>query len=189
MKVTAEINIASDYRYFICNTSVIKNSVKMMKDRKMEQQIMNNGKSYKLQHTNDEADIRRQMEEHVKALCSMDLEGVMLIYAPDIVSFDVDGTYLGAEAKRGAWANVFSIIEPPIDYEIQDLNITAGEDVAFCHSINRLSGTLKNGRKIGSWVRYTACFRKIGGKWLIAHEQVSFPVDFGSGKALLDLKP
>jgi len=148
----------------------------------MKNQIKNDGKVYKLRHEADEANIRRQIENLVKALCNMDLQGVMAIYAPGIVSFDVEGTYLGAEAKRKAWLNVFSIIEPPLDYEIRDLTITAGDDVAFAYSYNRLSGKLKKGQQIGSRVRYTACFRKIDGIWLIAHEQVSVPADFESGR-------
>ncbi len=44
-------------------------------------------------------------------------------------------------------------------------------------------------RGIGPWVRYTAGFRKIDGNWLIAHDQVSVPADFGSGRALLNLEP
>lgn len=31
--------------------------------------------------------------------------------------------------------------------------------------------------------------RKINGKWLIVHEQLSVPVDLASGKAMMDLKP
>ncbi|MFZ0452923.1 MAG: nuclear transport factor 2 family protein [Ignavibacteriaceae bacterium] len=154
----------------------------------MEQQTMNNGKSYKLQNAIDETDIQRQIEDHVKALCNMDLEGLMSIYSPDIVSFDVEGTYLGTEAKRKAWVNVFSMIEPPLNYEIRDLTITIGSDVAFAYSYNRLSGKMKNGQQIGYWVRYTACFRKINGNWLIVHEQVSVPVDIENGRVLLDFK-
>ncbi len=149
---------------------------------------MNNGKSYKLQNAIDETDIQRQIEDHVKALCNMDLEGLMSIYSPDIVSFDVEGTYLGTEAKRKAWVNVFSMIEPPLNYEIRDLTITIGSDVAFAYSYNRLSGKMKNGQQIGYWVRYTACFRKINGNWLIVHEQVSVPVDIENGRVLLDFK-
>ncbi len=145
-------------------------------------------KDYSLQAI-DETEIRRQIDNLVEGLCNMDLGKVMTIYAPDIVSFDVEGTYLGVEMKRKAWVNVFSLIEPPLDYEIQGLTITAGEDVAFSYSRNRLSGKLKNGQQIGSWVRYTACFQKIDGNWLIRHEQVSVPVDFENGRVLLDLKP
>jgi ketosteroid isomerase-like protein len=64
-----------------------------------------------------------------------------------------------------------------------------GDDVAFCHSLNRVSGTLRNGHRSDFWVRWTACFRKIDGTWLIAHDQVSVPVDLQSGRALLDLEP
>ncbi len=38
-------------------------------------------------------------------------------------------------------------------------------------------------------MRSTMCFRKIEGTWLIAHDQISAPLDLASGKALLDLEP
>ncbi len=155
----------------------------------MEQLKMMEKMNYSRQQAVDETRIRRQIENQVKALCSMDTEKVMLIYAQDVISFDVEGTYLGAEEKKRAWVNVFSTVEPPLNYEIRNLNITVGGGVAFSHSYNRLSGKLKNGKQIGPWVRYTACFRKIDGSWLIAHEQVSVPIDFENGKALLNLQP
>jgi hypothetical protein len=31
--------------------------------------------------------------------------------------------------------------------------------------------------------------RKLDGRWLITHEQVSVPIDMDSGNALLDLEP
>ena len=149
----------------------------------MEQLKMMKKMNYSRQQAVDETRIRGQIENQVKALCSMDTEKLMSIYAPDVVSFDVEGTYLGAEEKRKAWVNVFSMVEPPLNYEIRDLSITVGGGVAFSHSRNRMSGKLKNGQQIGPWVRYTACFRKIGGDWLIAHEQVSVPVDFKNSRA------
>jgi len=51
-----------------------------------------------------------------------------------------------------------------------------GDDVAFGHSLNRVSGTLKNGNRTDFWLRWTACFRKIDGNWLVAHDQVSVPI-------------
>ena len=151
----------------------------------------NSGGGMAAQRATDEADIRRQLDEWAKAIGAMDLERVMPIYAPDIVSFDLEPPlqYSGAEAKRKAWARVFAMYQPPLQYEIRELSVTLSDDVAFSHSLNRLSGTLKNGHRTGSWVRYTACFRKIDGKWLIAHEQISAPVDPASGRAFLDLKP
>jgi uncharacterized protein (TIGR02246 family) len=139
----------------------------------------------------DEADIRRRIDTGIQAIRAMDLEGVMALYAPDLVSFDIEPPlrHMGPAAKRKNWVAVFAAYQSPLGYEIHDLTITAGDDVAFSHSLNRISGTLKNGHRSEVWVRWTACFRKIEGAWLIAHDQVSVPVDFQSGRAMLDLEP
>ncbi len=90
---------------------------------------------------------------------------------------------------RERWEEVFSSLPGPVGYEIADLSITVGEDMAFTHSFNRASATLPTGQQIGTWVRWTACWRKIRGQWLLVHDQVSVPVDVQTGKAALDLKP
>ncbi|GHO60299.1 YybH family protein [Ktedonobacter robiniae] len=140
---------------------------------------------------NDEAEIKRAIEHYVEALRAKDLDGVMAIYAPELVSFDIVPPlqYVGADAYRKHWGDGISSIPGPINYEIVDLSITVGDDVAFAHSFNRLTATMPNGQKIGNWLRWTACFQKIDGKWLIVHMQASVPVDMATGKAVLDLKP
>ena len=143
------------------------------------------------QRASHEADIQQRIATCVEALHAMDLAGVMALYAPDIVSFDIVPPlrHVGAEAKRKQWVDAFAMYQPPLGYEFRDVTITVGDDVAFCHSLNRVSGTLQNGHRSEFWVRWTACFRKIDGIWLIAHDQVSVPVDFETGRALLDLAP
>ena len=139
----------------------------------------------------DEADIRQRINKAVEAIRAMDLEGVKPIYAPDIVSFDIVPPlqHVGAEAKWKNWEEVFTAYRSPLGYEIRDLTITVAGDVAFGHSLNRISGTLRNGDRSGFWVRWTTCFRKIDGTWLIVHDQVSVPLDVQSGRALLNLEP
>ena len=61
--------------------------------------------------------------------------------------------------------------------------------MAFTHSLNRIYGTLKNGGTTDMWVRATTGFRNLDGTWLITHDQVSVPIDFGTGTALRDLTP
>jgi ketosteroid isomerase-like protein len=61
--------------------------------------------------------------------------------------------------------------------------------VAFSYCAHRIKGALKTGQQTDWWLRWTACYRKTNGKWLIVHEQVSVPVDLGNGTAMLDLKP
>jgi ketosteroid isomerase-like protein len=143
------------------------------------------------QPTADEADVRRRIGVLAQSIRAMDLEGVMSNYAPDIVSFDVQPPLrqAGAAGKRKNWVEAFAVFQPPLDYEIRDLTIAVSGDVAFAYSINRLSGSLSNGTRSGIWVRATLCFRKIDGSWLIEHDHASVPLDFASGKALLNLEP
>jgi uncharacterized protein (TIGR02246 family) len=140
---------------------------------------------------NDEAEIQRLLDEGIRSLRDKNIEGVMSLYAPEVVTFDIVPPlrYLGADALRKLWEEVFFVYQGPIDYEIHDLTITVGDDVAFSYSLNRISGTLNTGQKTDLWLRWTACWRSINGKWLIVHHQNSVPVDLQTGRAVLDLKP
>ncbi len=140
---------------------------------------------------NDEAAIQKLLDDGIRSLCHKDIEGLMSMFAEEVVTFDIVPPlrYVGADALRKLWEAVFSSFQGPIGYEIHDLNITVGDDVAFTHSLNRISGTMNTGQQTDLWLRWTACFRKINGKWLIVHHQNSVPVDLEHGKAVLDLKP
>ncbi len=139
----------------------------------------------------DEAQIRQLIDGLAKALRAKDINGVMSNYAPDVVVFDIVPPlrYLGADAYRKNWEEWFATWQGPIGYEIRDLSITAGDEVAFSYSLNRISGTKKNGERPDVWIRVTACYRKINGKWLITHDHVSVPFDMETFKASVDLKP
>jgi ketosteroid isomerase-like protein len=143
------------------------------------------------QRTTDEADIRQRIDRLAAAIRAMDLDAVMPIYAADLVSFDIVAPlrHVGAAAKRKNWIAAFAMYRRPLDYEIRDLTIIMGGDVAFGHSLNRIGGTLKAGGRNELWLRWTTGFRKIDGNWLIVHDHVSVPADFASGAALLNLAP
>lgn len=143
------------------------------------------------QAATDEADIRQRLDKFLEAVRAMDIEGVRPIYAPDLVSFDIVPPlqHLGAEAKLDNWRNVFAAYRPPLGYEMRGFTIAVGGDIAFGRSFNRISGTLKNGKRSDYWVRWTTGYRKIDGVWLIVHDQVSVPMDPESGEALRNLEP
>jgi uncharacterized protein (TIGR02246 family) len=140
---------------------------------------------------NDEAAIREMVDGFVKAIRAKDITRVMSVFAQDVVSFDIAPPlqHGGGDVFMKRWQELFDSYQGAIDYEVRDLHITASNDVAFSHSLNRVGGMLQNGRKSDRWLRWTAGYRKTEGKWLIVHEQVSVPVDVRSGKAVLDLKP
>ncbi|WP_043622960.1 YybH family protein [Nonomuraea candida] len=139
----------------------------------------------------NEAEIRGRIGEIVEGLRAKDLEALKRLYSTDIVSFDIESPLqdVGIEAKLRNWAKVFTLFER-VDYELRDLTLTVGDEVAFGHAFGRLSGTLAGGPATGgTWVRVTFGFRKIGGAWWITHDQVSLPIDIQSGRAMTGLEP
>ncbi|MBO0827210.1 MAG: nuclear transport factor 2 family protein [Streptosporangiales bacterium] len=143
------------------------------------------------QHEQDEAAIRQQIGKIVEGLRGKDLEVLRHLYAADVVSFDVEPPlqHVGIAAKLKNWENVFAIFQD-IRYEVRDLTLTVGDQVAYGYAFGRLGGTLENGAATsGMWVRATFCFRKVDDTWLIAHDQVSVPLDISSGRGVTDLEP
>jgi uncharacterized protein (TIGR02246 family) len=139
----------------------------------------------------DEAQIRALIEARVKAVRARNIDATVESVTPDLLVFDVVNPlfYHGRDAERKRTQEWFSSFQGPIGYEIADLVIATGEDVAFSHGLNRYSGTTTDGGELGMWVRVTTCYRKIEGKWMITHEHQSVPFDMESGKASLDLEP
>ena len=138
-----------------------------------------------------EAQIRLQINQIAEGIRAQDLEGLERLYTADVVSFDIEPPlqHVGVAAKMKNWSNVFTFFRDAT-YEVRDLNLTVGDDVAFGHGFGRLSGTLRNGTATsGMWVRATFCFQQVDGNWLIAHDQVSVPLDMASGKGVTDLQP
>jgi ketosteroid isomerase-like protein len=88
-----------------------------------------------------------------------------------------------------ALGDAFGSFVGAIAYEVHDLRVVVGGDIAFTHSLNRKSGTLANEQTSEQWLRWTACWRKADDRWLITHEHVSVPVDPATGDALLHLTP
>src|SRR5579859_418280 len=97
------------------------------------------------------------------------------------------------EPGQNGLRNWFAGFDGPIEYEVRDrdLAVTSGAEVAFCHSLNRLSTPPRDApQKFNLWFRATVCLRKIDGAWRITHEHNSTPFYMdGSFRAALDLTP
>ena len=139
----------------------------------------------------DEAQIRTLIDDRVAAVRAKDVNGLMSNVASDALLFDAlpplqrSGS-AAIRAKTEEWVGWY---QGPIGFEIRDLSITAGDDVAFCHYLYRVSGTMKDGQRVDMWLRTTVCFRKIDGKWMVTHEHTSVPFEAESGKASVGLQP
>ena len=144
--------------------------------------------------SNDEQLVRQVIEELVPAMRDRDAKRTVARYAPGIVTYTLapplvnSGPAVLDPAGLDSW---FAGFDGPIDYEIRDLEVTVGGDVAYAHSVNRLSAT-PNGSAQGFelWLRATYCLRRADGEWKITHEHTSTPFYMdGSFRAAVDLKP
>jgi len=130
----------------------------------------------------------------VAALRAKDIDGVISLYAPNLVSFDIAPhfgalRYFGADNKRRAWQEAFDTFTGPFSYEIHELNVTTEGELAFVHSLNHVKASLASAQITEVWLRWTACLRRIDGLWLIVHDHVSVPADLEHGRAVVNLTP
>ncbi|GAA1980583.1 YybH family protein [Catenulispora subtropica] len=143
------------------------------------------------QHERDEIAIEEHIGRIAEGIRARDIEALRPLYAEDVVSFDVEPPlqHVGVDAKLANWTRVFTVFQE-VDYEVRDLILTVGDEVAFGRCFGRLHGTLANGTKTeGMWVRATICLQKRDGAWTIVHDQASVPFDVVSGKGVADLQP
>ena len=138
-----------------------------------------------------QSEVETLFDRQSEAIRMKDLDRLMSLYSPDVVYFDVVPPlqYVGSTALRERFLKWFDGYQGSIGMEVRDLNILASGDIAVAHWFSRASGTLKNGREVGSWVRATSCCQRSPHGWLITHEHISLPVDIVSGNAATNLLP
>jgi uncharacterized protein (TIGR02246 family) len=128
--------------------------------------------------TGDEAHIRQLVQDWARAVHAGDLDAVLADHSPDIVMFDVpppsDGVR-GIDAYRKTWPPFFEWQRQGAVFEIVELDVTAGDDVAFAHALLRCGTAAEIEANPGNRLRLTIGLRKEGGRWVITHEHHSFP--------------
>lgn len=141
--------------------------------------------------TSTQSEIKALLDRRSDAAWAKDIDQLMSLYSPDVVYFDVVPPlqYAGSAALRERFLRWFGLWQSPIGQEIRGVNILTSADVAAAHMLIRTSGTLKDGREVGYWVRASDSLHRSDQGWVIAHEHISLPVDFQSRSAVLDLVP
>jgi ketosteroid isomerase-like protein len=135
---------------------------------------------------NPETEIRELFESRTRALASKDAAALAAANDGAVVVFDAVAPFVhhGAQtaARKQEWLAAY---RTGIGHEIRDLKITAGADLAFCHFLVRISGTMLDDTEVSMWVRATSCLRRRNDGWKIVHEHASVPFDAGTGKAVV----
>ena len=138
-----------------------------------------------------EAEIRGMVQAWVKAAHDKDVDAIMAMYAPEIVTFDLAPPLLNRRDDiRRSLKEWFANFQGPVSFEIRDLHVTVGGNAAFTRSLNHLTGERTGGERTDVWVRATICFQRIESAWKVVHEHISVPFYMdGSFRASVDLKP
>jgi ketosteroid isomerase-like protein len=144
--------------------------------------------------TRDEVRIRQFMAGRAAAMRARDAESLVAGYAPGTVKFDLAPPLRRTAPEAGETDRLrhwFAGFDGPIDYELRDLHVTLGDQLAVCHSLNRLSATPHGApERFDLWFRATVCLGRIDGDWRIIHEHNSTPFYMdGTLRAALDLQP
>jgi PhnB protein len=137
----------------------------------------------------DKRAIRAAIEDRAAALRSKDVKALSRVGTRDNVVYSLAPPLVsngGLEGVR-AW---FASWDGPMGYEMRDLEVSAGERVAFAHCLAHMTGRRTDGTSTDLWFRLTLGLEKRGEGWKISHEHHSTPFLMdGSFRAAIDLKP
>ena len=128
---------------------------------------------------NDETTIRDLVTRWVKAIQAQDLEGVLVDHDPNLVMFDVPPPYNGVrgiDEYRNSWPPFFEWLRQGAQFQLLELDVTAGADVAFAHALLRCGTPAEFETNPDNRLRITVGLRKNDGRWVVVHEHHSFPL-------------
>jgi len=127
----------------------------------------------------DEAAIRELITRWAKAVHVGDLESVLADHDSDIVMFDVPPPYQGVrgfDAYRDVWPEFFEYLSQGAEFEIVELDVTVGGDVAFAWALLRCGKPEEFEANPDNRLRLTIGLRKRDDRWVVTHEHHSFPL-------------
>jgi uncharacterized protein (TIGR02246 family) len=134
--------------------------------------------------TDNEQQIKQLIERWAHAVHVGDLPGVLADHADDIVMFDVPPPHQGVRglaAYEQTWPPFFRWQAGGAHLEIESLDITAGNEVAYAQALLRCGTDADLAAQPDQRLRLTLGLRKQDGRWVVAHEHHSFADTSGAG--------
>jgi ketosteroid isomerase-like protein len=127
----------------------------------------------------------KALENYIQTETDMDkLAGY---YAPDAFVLDIyaPGIYKGREQIKAGFAPQLAAIRS-MKHEMTEMNVATNGRFACAAMQIHFDTVLKSGQALKMSVREIDAFKKIDGKWQIAQQHVSLPVDAKTGMAVVD---
>ena len=131
------------------------------------------------QRKTDEIRIRALLDAWTDAVRRHDIPAILAHHDADILMFDLPPPLQcrGIQAYKQTWDLMFRYHKPGAAFDIKELVVTAGADVAFAAAIMRCGpdSSSNPADKAGFLFRLTIGLRKVDGDWRITHEHHSEP--------------
>ena len=129
----------------------------------------------------EESGIRAVLESWASATRQGRQNDVLVNHAENVLIYDVLAPmkYESAAAYRRSWDDWQPDTLGEGRFDLEDLSITAGADVAFAHGVIQCGGMLSNGKTFQDVVRATFCLCKVNGLWKVLHQHISKPLQVG----------
>ena len=126
--------------------------------------------------SNQEA-VRAVIESWAAAVRARDYSGILRNHSSDFVMFDVPPPFesVGLDEYRKTWDLFFSCNTGDIKFDIRDIRVVAGSDVAFAFTRMQCLTPNASGKLEPLDFRLTVGLRKIDEQWTIVHEHHSVP--------------
>ena len=122
-----------------------------------------------------------------------DIDKIMACYqnSDKLVVFDLIPPlqYKGWDSYKANWEGFLKGCTDSPTWDESELHFMGGQTWAFSHSIVHMTCTMAQDKKMDITLRVTNGYANFKGKWLIAHQHISVPVDPMTGKADLQSKP
>jgi len=127
-----------------------------------------------------DTEIRELVQRWADAVHRGDIEAVVADHAEDIVMFDVPPPQEGVRgmaAYRDCWPPFFDFQSSGGSFDILELQVTAGAEVAYAFALLRCDTPDGRRDRPDRRLRLTLGLRREDDRWVVAHEHHSFPLE------------
>lgn len=131
------------------------------------------------QGMDNQSQIKQLVENWAKAVRERNTEKILAFHTADFLLFDVPPPFQseGLDAYRSTWEDTFYRYTKPGVFNFHELQIVAGEEVAFCTAAMWCEDNADGQGFKHLDFRLTIGLKKIDGVWFIAHEHHSIPAE------------